>query len=264
MPRRSSALALLALLAAAFVAATPAHATISHRAVWDVSIAGKQRVTWSFAGERPEQCTSYYGTSSESAKGSGTVSMSFATAKRRPLSAETYLNGGKLRFQSFSTGGWRLPATWSKKGSLSVATGKPCGSSDTDPEPLPKISDTSGCGTKKLKLRTSVSWSAGKLVVLGALDPTPFVACPGVFEQAIQADPDEPCTPKHWADGLEGTRLQELHTAASAAKFAARKAFTVDASHDYDCGFPSTWPGNPSLRVDLFTSYHVTFTPRRR
>ncbi|MBS1889421.1 MAG: hypothetical protein JSU06_19760 [Actinobacteria bacterium] len=264
MLRRSSPLALALALAALLVAATAAPAAITHRTEWDMSIAGKQIVTWSFAAERPEHCVSYYGEASAEATGHGRVGLTFATPKKKPLEAETYLRNGKLRFFSFSTDGWSIPAAWSKRGTFSLSYGMPCGSRADDPVPLPTISDDSGCGTKKLDFNPVFSWSGGELTVLGTLSPVPYVACPGVFEPAAQVDSEAPCTPKGDASGLDGTQLQELHPAAASDDFTAGKPFDVVASHKFLCEFPSlTWPENPPLKVALTTRYEVSFEPRR-
>jgi|GEM_PF-4530594 len=254
----------LAALCAALVAVAPASAAISHDVNWDVWVSGKQTVSWSFAAERPEECTSYYGTAGATATGNGKVGLTFTTPKKKPLWAESYLLGGKLRFSSFATDGWRVPAVWSKRGTFSVVPGKPCGWNDDDPVPLPQISDDSGCGTKKLDFGPTIDWADGELTVLGAPSPLPYDPCPGVFEPGAQVDAEAPCTPKGKASGLEGTILQELPIAVSKGEFTAGKAFDVATSHKFLCEFPSKWPDEPPLKVNLKTSYEVTFKPRRR
>jgi len=268
MLRRFSVVAALAAAVALLVAVAPAGATSYHHEDWDVFIAGTQTVTWSFDAESPEQCTSYYGTASTSAKGSGKVKMSFATPKKRPLSVETSSFGHNLRFAWESLGEHRIPATWSKHGIFSTTIGKPCGSSDDDPEPLPKFADDSGCGRKNAELNVYASWKAGSLVVQGAVEgiAESDATCPGVFEEAMHVDAEnDRCTPSSRIDGTDGTELQELHNSLPQAKFIAGKTFTVDAHHEYDCDFPAAiWPGSPVLKADLVTTYEVTFKPRTR
>ncbi|MFT3866752.1 MAG: hypothetical protein QM729_21020 [Solirubrobacterales bacterium] len=261
MPRRLLVL-LLAALAVMALAAASAGATVFQRTEWAVSIEGKQTVRWSFAAERPENCPSYYGTASQSAQGSGSISATFATKKKRPLWAETYLSGSKLKFMSFSTGGWSIPAVFTKQGRFSTQSGKPCGSDAEDPVPLPVISDTSECGTQKVELQPSLAWSAGKFVLLGNMGGAYTEACPGAFEPAMLVDFDAPCTPPNQQSGTEGLRLQELHTPVKAAEFLRGKAFDVAANHTFRCEFPSEWPGEPPLKLELHVSYEVTFKPR--
>jgi len=262
MLRRLAAIASLAVLGALSLGAAVAHAVIAPPTRWDVSIAGKQTVKWSFAAERPPACTSYYGTAGEEAKGSGTVSMSFATAKKKPIGAETYLGNNKLRFSSFNTVGWTIPATYSKQGSFSVTLGKPCGWVEGDPEPLGKISDTSDCGTERQKMDVSLEWSDGEFVLGGGMSHLPWGSCPGVVEQGTKVLDTTSCTPKDLPSGIEGDALQGIRSSVSASKFTAGKKFTVEADKEYNCSFPSTWPGSEPLKVDLVTSYRVTFKPR--
>lgn len=262
MPRRLLVL-LLAALAVMVCGAASAEATIFSRTTWDVSIDGKQTVKWSFAAEKPENCTSYYGTASEKAQGSGSISMSFATKKKRPLWAETYLSGHKLKFMSFSTAGWQIPAVFTKQGKFSVTVGMPCGSDPGDPVPLPRIADDSGCGTAKTTMQPSLSWDRGGFQLLGGIEPT-FSAegCPGPFELEMWVDSSAPCTPKDQMSGIEGTPLQELTVGVSAREFMKGKAFDVTANHKFRCAFPSRWQGEPPLNLELSTQYDVTFKPR--
>src|SRR5689334_23335528 len=117
MARRPALLLVLVTLAAMALGAAHAGATVFAHTQWDVSIDGKQTVNWSFAADKPENCpTSPYGEASQKAQGSGSISMSFATKKKRPLWAETYLSGSKLVFSSFATEGWKIPAVYSKRG----------------------------------------------------------------------------------------------------------------------------------------------------
>jgi len=265
MRRRFPAIAVLAVACAVAAVAAPTQATSLHQTQWDVYLSGKQTVTWSFAAERPEECTAYYGTSSEAARGAGSIRMTFETPKKKPLWAETYLSGKKLRFLSFSTDGWSLPATWTKQGAFSVSQGKPCGSAADDPEPLPKIADNTGCGTRKLKLNPSLDWSKGDLTVLGSLTPYPsLITCPGVFEQAMQADSEVDCPPRDKADGSSGTQLQEIPIPAPVSEFTAGKKFTAETNYKYLCEYPSSWPGKPPLKVTIANSYEVVFKPRGR
>ncbi len=264
MARRHAPLLLLAALLAAAFAAAPAQATSSHQVWWNVSLEGRQQVSWSFSAERPEQCTGSYGTSSQSAKGSGAIDVRFASAKRRPGWVETYLTGGgKLRFSDFSTDGWQAAATWTKRGTFSVANGKPCGSRDDDPVPLPTFSRTSGCGRKTVDVWPTMSWSAGKLVLLGSFAHSSYDACPGVFEPAMSVDYDSECTPRNRASGIEGTTIQELRTAVPSTEFTRGKPFTVAANHTFRCEFPTDWPDRAAVQVVLTTRYELSFQPRR-
>ncbi len=262
MPRRASVLVLVAVLTALVVGAGSADATIHHRNSWYVSIEGKQTVRWSFAAEKPDECSKYLGTPSETAQGSGTVNLSFTTPKKNRIWAETYMNGSKLRLSDFATEGWELPAVFTKQGKFSVTPGMPCNSSAEDPAPLPKFSESNGCGTEKADMEPQLSWSAGALVLLGYLSFEYSEDCPGVFDQGMRLGPEESCTPKNRVSGIEGTRLQELHTDVSASEFNKGKAFDVDANYTYRCEFPSSWPRKEPLKVELTTRYEVAFTPR--
>lgn len=262
MPRRFSALLLLAVLTALVVGAGSAGATILHQNQWYVSIEGNQTVKWSFAAEKPDECSRYLGTPVRSAQGSGRINLSFTTPKKNRIWAETYLNGGKLRFSSFSTDGWSIPAVFTKQGKFSVTTGMPCNSNDDDPVPLPEISEDNGCGTEKTNLHPQLSWSAGELVLRGTLDFAASEDCPGVFDPKMYVSAERSCTPKNRMSGLEGAVLQELHTDVSASEFNKGKAFSADAHWTYRCEFPSSWPQKEPLKVELTTQYEVAFTPR--
>jgi hypothetical protein len=257
--RGAPLIALIALVFSAF-AAGPAGATVLHRNAWDVSLEGKQIVKWSFAAERPENCPAYYGTASEKAQGSGRIAMVFAT--KAPMWAETYVSGRKLKFMSFSTEGWSVPAIFNKRGKFSVQFGKPCGSEPGDPTPAPQNSDESGCGSTKTTLRPSLSWAEGKLQLIADLETLYLEACPGPFEQAMDVDANAPCTPDGKVDGVEGDRLQELDVPLSAGEFNAGEPFTATANHTYRCEFPSRWPGKPPLKLELTTKYELDFKPR--
>lgn len=264
MARRYAPLLPLALLLAAALVAAPAQATVFNHVWWNVSLEGRQQVSWSFAAERPEQCTAYYGTSSQSAKGSGAIDVRFASAKRRPAWVETSLgSGGRLRFSDFSTDGWFVPASWTKRGTFSLANGKPCGSRDDDPLPLPTFSRTRGCGRRTIDVTPSLSWSAGKLALLGTFSVTSYDACPGVFEPAMSADDDSACTPPKRASGIDGTAIQELRTPVAVSDFTRGKPFTVTANHTFRCELPTSWPDKAAVKVELTTRYELTFQPRR-
>lgn len=259
-----SILLLLTAFAVLALGVAGAGATISDNTQWDVSLDGKQTVKWSFAGEQPEECTSYYGTASSAARGSGTVGFTFATKKQQPLWAETYVLGHKLKFLSFSTEGWKIPAVFAKQGKFLVTYGMPCGSDADDPPPLPTITDDSECGTDKTYMRPSLDWSNGVFTLNGGVSVDYYEGCPGVFDQGMQVDSEAPCTPKDRMSGIEGIDLQELPVVISAAEFKKGKAFSADANHKFRCEFPSKWPGEPPLKVELSTRYEVTFTPQRR
>jgi hypothetical protein len=260
MPRRLSLL-VLAVLATLALGAGSAAATIDSNVQWDVSLSGKQTVKWSFSGSKPEECVSYYGSASAEANGSGNVAFTFATKK--PLWAETYVLGKKLKFLSFSTSGWKIPAVFTKHGKFVLAYGMPCGSRDDEPAPVPKFTDDSECGTDKTYMRPTLEWENGELAVRGSVSVDYYEGCPGVFDQGMQVDPEEPCTPKDRQSGIEGGDLQELPIPVSAEELKKGKAFSVDANHAYRCEFPSEWPGEPPLKVELTTRYEVGFKPRR-
>lgn len=259
-------LAVLALATSAILAcfAPSAGATILGTTQWDVSIDGKQTVRWSFAAEKAETCTSYYGSPSEEAVGSGSISMSFATKKNQPLWAETYLLGHQLKFMSFSTDGWKIPAVFTKRGKFSVTPGMPCGSKPGDPPPLPRTSDTSECGTVHTTMAPSLYWERGKFKLIGGLD-SPFLPerCPGPFELEMWVDPEAACQPKEGDSGLGGSPLRDLPVKVDSAEFLKGKAFDVTANKKFECEFPSRWEGEPPLKVTLQTKYDVTFKPRR-
>ncbi len=261
--RKSLSILLLSAFAVLTFGAAGAAATISEPTQWDVSLDGKQTVKWSFAAERPENCISYYGSASQTADGSGTVSFSFATKKKQPLWAETYVIGRKLKFLSFSTEGWKIPAVFTKHGKFSVSYGMPCGSDADDPEPLPTITDDSECGTDKTYMRPSLDWSDGEFTLIGSVYVDYYEGCPGVFDQEMQAEASPPCTPEDRRSGIEGGELQELPVDISAAAFKKGKAFSAEANHTFRCEFPSKWPGKPPLKVELSTRYEVTFKPRK-
>jgi hypothetical protein len=264
MTRKLAALLVLASLAALAFGAATAGATSLHQTQWDVSLEGKQTLKWSFAAERPEECTSYYGSPSQEAQGSGSIDISFATKKKRPLWAETYLTGsGKLRFSSFSTDGWSVPTVWVKRGKFSTSHGMPCGSDPDDPVPVPTFSDDSGCGRKKVELNPSLSWSDGKFVLLGSMGGAYSEDCPGPFESAMLVGFADECPPRDQESGLEGLKIQELHTAIPASEFLSGKAFDITANHTYRCEFPSGWPDEPPLKIEIAVRYEVSFKPRK-
>ena len=262
MARRTALLLVLVTLAAMALGAASAGATRFAHTQWDVSIDGRQTVTWSFAADKPENCPAYYGEASQKAQGSGSISMSFATKKKEPLWAETYLSGNKLVFLSFATEGWKIPAIYSKRGTFSVIAGMPCGSGPDDPAPLPKIADTSECGSEKTVMRPSLDWERGELVLRGDIALSYKYGCPGPFEQEMNVDTESPCTPRDMMSGIGGSPLQELNNDVSSDEFLRGKAFSVDANQKFHCRFPSSWPGEPPLKLELSTRYEVSFKPR--
>lgn len=263
MTRRLAALVLAASAILAY-GAPSAGATIFENTQWDVSIDGKQTVRWSFAAEKAENCTSYYGTASEEAVGSGSISFSFATKKKQPLWAETHIGSHGLEFMSFSDSGWSIPATFTKRGKFSVTPGMPCGSKPGDPPPLPRTADTSECGTVETKMDTSLYWKRGKFELLGSLD-APFLGerCPAPFELEMWTDAEGPCIPDEGDSGLSGTPLRHLPVKVDSAEFLKGKAFDVNANEKFNCEFPSRWEGEPPLKVLLKIKYDVSFKPRR-
>jgi hypothetical protein len=259
-------LAVLALALSAILAygAPGAGATIFGTTQWDVSIDGKQTVRWSFAAEKAETCTSYYGSPSEEAVGSGSISMSFATKKKQPLWAETYLSGHTLKFMSFSDSGWKIPAVFTKRGKFSVTPGMPCGSKPGDLPPLPRTSDTSECGAVNTTMDPSLYWERGKFKLIGGIDST-FAPerCPGPFELEMWVDDEGPCVPKEGSSGLSGSAPRNLDVKLDSTDFLKGKAFDVSASEKFQCEFPSRWEGEPPLKVLLHTKYVVSFKPSR-
>jgi hypothetical protein len=259
--RRQITVFLIAALSMLTFGAASAGATVLHHYFWDISLEGKQSMKWSFAAERPEECTSYYGSASSKAQGFGSDSMTFATKKKMPIYAETSLMGGKLRFSSFATEGFQAPATFTKQGNFSVTYGMPCGSRADDPAPLPAISDDSGCGTEKGKLRPSLDWAKGELVLQGSLDIYPH-PCPGPFEPLMNADSEGPCTSKNPKSYFDETSLPEIPIDVPTSEFTKGKVFTATANHKFRCEFPSTWPGKAPVKLELSTKYELTFHPK--
>ena len=254
-------IASLAVLGALFLGTTGAQALMFPPTDWDVSVSGKQTVKWSFEAEIPEACEAYYGTASQKAQGSGTVTMSFGSKK--PIPAQTYLAGNGVKFSSFNTSGdWSVPGRYSKQGTFSVINGRPCGWVDGDPEPLSKIADRSDCGSGKPKVGISLAWSGGKFDLGAGLGQLPWGACPGVVESDMRILGTTGCKPKVEEGVIEGDALSGMPAAVAASKFTARKKFSVDASQDFHCSFPSSWPGDAPLKVDITASYRATFDPR--
>lgn len=263
MARRLAVLTLA--LSAMFAYGVPsAGATILGDTQWDVWIDGKQTVRWSFAAEKAETCSSYYGSPSEEAVGSGSISLSFATKKKQPLWAETYLSGHTLKFMSFATDGWRIPAVFTKRGKFSVTPGMPCGSKPGDPPPLPRTADTRDCGTVNATMDPSLYWERGTFKLLGGLD-LPFLPerCPGPFELEMWVDAEDACQPEEGDSGLGGSPLRVLPVKVESTEFLKGKAFDVTANKKFECEFPSRWEGEPPLKVTLQTKYDVTFKPRK-
>lgn len=244
-----------------FVAVAPAGATLSGRTTWDVDLTAKDTTTWSFSGQRPDTCAQYLGIPGEEANGSGSQSLSVATTKRRRIWAETYRLGRKLRFSSFATDGWSIPATSSKRGTASTQAGKPCDWSAGDPEPLPDFLDASGCGTTKGIADPTLTWTPGTLVVRlgGPMTPSAWVRCPDPGEPKLFVFEDTTCGPKEPAT---------IYLSALKFMLPKPKRFTVEAKHRYVCPVPVTndnWKGGTtSLTIERSTSYEVTFTPRKR
>jgi hypothetical protein len=265
MPRRLFVLLLAALAVLAFGVSNAA-ATKFETTYWDVSIDGKQTVKWSFAAEKSSTCGVYLGTPSEEATGSGSISMSFATKKKQPLWAETSLTGNKLRFSSFSTDGWKIPAVFTKKGKFSVTPGMPCDSDPGDPPTLPRTSDDSECGTVNTTMDPSLTWERGKFQLSGGIDPV-FMPerCPGPFELEMWVDYDEhpACLPQEGMSGISGSPLQEFTVGVSSREFFKGEKFEVDANEKWQCELPSRWEGKPPLKLLLQVRYEVTFKPTK-
>jgi hypothetical protein len=259
----------LALTASTFLmlGAGSAEATVFNTQYWDVSIEGKQTVKWSFAAFKAETCTSYYGSPSEEAEGSGSISVSFATKKKQRLWAETSIRGSKLKFSSFSTDGWKIPAVFTNKGKFSVTPGMPCGSKPGELPPLARIEDNSGCGTSNTTMYPYLAWQNGEFSLTGTLEGYGYDEdCPGPFAQEMWVEYDEhpDCLPKNTMSALGGTPLQEFTVGVSAREFLKGQAFDVTANERFQCEFPSRWEGEPPLKVLLQVKYDVTFQPTKR
>jgi hypothetical protein len=265
MPRRLLVL-LLAALAVLALGVQTAGATRFETTYWDVSIDGKQTVKWSFAAEKSSTCGVYLGTPSQEATGSGSISMSFATKKKQPLWAETTLTGSKLRFSSFATDGWHIPAVFSKRGKFSVTYGTPCEDELDDPPTLPRTSDDSECGTVNTKMDPYLTWERGDFQLQGGIDYG-FTSerCPGPFEQEMYVSPPEhpACLPKEGMNGLSGSPLQEFPVGVSSREFLKGQAFDVDANEKWQCEFPSRWEDKPPLKILLQVKYTVSFKPTK-
>jgi hypothetical protein len=262
MLRRLSALAALAVLGALFLGTTGAQALIAPPTEWDVSLSGKQTVKWSFEAEIPEACEAYYGTASQKASGSGTISMSFKSKK--PIPAQTTLAANGVKFSSFNvSGSYTAPGTITKSGKFSVINGRPCGWVDGDPEPLSKIADNRDCGTEKGKVDVGLSWAGGKFGLGAGFGTLPWGACPGPIQSDMRVlSTTTGCKPKLDEGVIYGDTLAGMLAPVDASKFIARKKFSVDASGDFHCSFPSTWPHDAPLTVDISASYRATFKPK--
>jgi hypothetical protein len=256
----------LAASAILMLGAGSAGATKFNTTYWDVSIDGKQTVKWSFAAEKSDTCGVYLGTPSEEATGSGSISMSFATKKKQPLWAETTLTGHRLRFSSFSTDGWQIPAVFTKRGKFSVTPGKPCDYEPGDPPPLPRASDDSECGTVNTTMDPYLTWERGDFQLQGGIDPA-FLPerCPGPFEQEMYVEYDEhpSCLPKEGMSGIGGSPLQDFNVGVSSRDFLKGERFDVDANEKWQCEFPSRWEDKPPLKILLQVKYTLTFKPTK-
>ena len=261
MLRRLSAIASLAVLAALLVAATGAQALIAPPTEWAVSVSGNQTLKWRFEAEIPEACEAYYGTASQKASGSGTVSMTFKSKK--PIPARTTLAGNGVKFSSFNvSGSYTAPGSITKSGKFSVIEGRPCGWVDGDPEPLSKIADNRDCGTERQKIDVGLSWSDGKFGLGAGFGTLPWGACPGPIQSDTRIlSMSTGCKPKLEEDLIYGETLAAQPIPLDASKFIARKKFSVDTSQDFHCSFPSTWPNEAPLTVDISASYRATFKP---
>lgn len=266
MPRRLLVL-LLAALVVLVLGVQSAGATRFTSTYWDVSIDGKQTVKWSFAAEKASTCGVYLGTPGEEATGSGSISLSFATKKKKPLWAETYIGTHGLEFMSFSTDGWKIPAVFTKKGKFSVIPGMPCESDPDDPPTLPRNADDTECGTTKTTLDPSLYWKKGQFELLGGLDAG-FSSehCPGPWEQEMWVEYDDhpACLPQEGMSGIAGNPLQQFKVGVSAHEFLKGEKFDVDASEKYQCELPSRWEGKPPLKILLQVKYTVTFKPTKK
>lgn len=260
MLRRLSAIASLVVLGALLVGATGAQALIAPPTEWAVSVSGKQTLKWNFDAEVPEACEAYYGTTSQKASGSGTISLNFKSKK--PIPAQTTLAGNGVKFSSFNvSGSYTAPGSITKSGKFSVINGRPCGWVEGDPEPLSKISDNRGCGTEKGKLDVGLSWSAGKFGLGAGFGMLPWNACPGPIVSDMRVLQMTNCKPKLGEGLYYGDALAAQPIPLDASKFVARKKFSVDTSQDFHCSFPSTWPHDAPLTIDISASYTATFKP---
>jgi hypothetical protein len=261
MLRRLAAIASLAVLGALFLGTAGARALMFPPTDWDVAVSGKQTVKWSFEAEIPAACEAYYGTASQKAQGSGTVSMTFASKK--PIPAQTHLANNGVKFSSFNaSGAWSVPGRYSKQGKFSLINGRPCGWEEGDPEPLSKIADNSECGSGNRPVGISLAWSGGDFALGAAFGQLPWDACPGVIQSDMRILRTTGCKPKAGDGAIHGDELAAMTAPVDASKFTARKKFSVDASQDFHCSFPSTWPGDAPLVVDINASYRATFKPQ--
>lgn len=262
MFRRLSAIASLAVLGALFLGAAGAQALIAPPTEWAVSVSGKQTLKWNFEAEIPEACEAYYGTASQKASGSGTISLSFKSKK--PIPAETTLAGNGVKFTSYNvSGSYTAPGSITKSGKFSVIDGRPCGWVEGDPEPLSKIADNRECGTEKGKLDVGLSWTGGKFGLGAGFGMLPWASCPGPTQSDMRIlSMRTGCKPKLEEDLIYGEALATQPIPLDASKFIARKKFSVDTSQSFHCSFPSTWPHDAPLTVDITASYTATFKPK--
>lgn len=258
--RRRLSTAILAAATAFVLLAASASATISQHTFWKVSVKAKQSLSWSFSGDDPENCTAYYGDASAYVRGSGSNKLSFATTQNRPLYAETYTIGNRLRFSSFSSDGGQAPGDYTIQGKTTYGHGKPCGSVASDPEPLPVFAETSGCGSKQVVFAPNLYWSKGRITLAASPRRQIYPICPGPFDQILRISDYVDCTPTSLGTGT-GTRLVELRANAPGSDFKKGKKFTAEASKDFDCEYPTLWSGSPTEHVRVSTSYNLTFKP---
>jgi hypothetical protein len=262
MLRRLATIASLAAVGALVLGATAAQALIAPPTDWAVSVSGKQTLKWSFEAEIPQACEAYYGTTSQKAQGSGTVSLSFRSKK--PIPAETTLAGNGVKFTSYNvSGSYTAPGIFSKQGKFAEIIGRPCNWVEGDPEPLSDIADNRECGTEKGTLDVGLSWKGGKFALGAGFGMLPWKACPGPTDPDMRIlDMRAGCKPKLEEDLIYGESLVTQPIALDAAKFTARKKFSVDTSQSFHCSFPSTWPHDAPLTVDISASYRATFKPK--
>lgn len=262
MLRRLATIASLTILGALILGAGAAQALIAPPTEWAVSVSGKQTLKWSFEAEIPQACEAYYGTTSQKASGSGTVSLSFKSKK--PIPAETTLAGNGVKFTSYNvSGSYTAPGSITKSGKFAVIEGRSCNWVEGDPEPLSKIIDNRGCGTEKGKLDVGLSWAGGKFGLGAGFGMLPWGSCPGPVQSDMRIlDMRTGCKPKLEEDLIYGEALAAQPIPLDASKFIARKKFSVDTSQSFHCTFPSTWPHDAPLTVDIDASYRATFKPK--
>ncbi|MEV4419925.1 hypothetical protein AB0L40_08115 [Patulibacter sp. NPDC049589] len=261
-------LVLLPLLIALVVTTPAVHATVSRGTTtyWDLSIKGKQTVTWDYGTSTHDCEINFRG---EDAKGGGTATISFASSGSVTRVGVTRNRGG-TPIVSLGENDGPVPATWSKQASGSNVYAEPCpGDADADVAPIPLIQKTDGCGTRKTKLGLEFALKGARLQVGGGLDPDPgdgsnCLSAPG-FGYRKEA---EPCTASHnpsWpllAERIDGSGLVRFLVKLDRTRLAAQKpkTFQEDGNVGSDCKLEAYGTGGGTVKVRI--DYTLTFKPR--